>query len=292
MGCEACEGRFGATHVACSNDFRNRLACKGSCVGPPLPSLPWLCLPKRQRRRMGNLHTRWGLSSNLPVIVWCAFLFSFSLSMVKLDIFVVLLFPFPCSPSCLPRPHTFIPTATSRRCVTCSSLDPSLCCLGLFHSPRRLRRPGNGRPCSGVCTRVPSHLCFPLTMLGGPAPCDDVKAAQGSCSTFLISFVLPDVLGVPLPSPFLLSTRSWSRPLTHLLPALFDTLIPIAPFVAGQTSVVTSTWSFGITGTFLVAMFCHDGFVVRTHSSRSCAGGLTFSSFCRYERPVSLLITF
>jgi len=37
----------------------------------------------------------------------------------------------------------------------------------------------------------------------------------------------------------------------HLLPTPLDTFIPAALFVTGQTFVVTSTWSLGITGTFL-----------------------------------------
>jgi phosphatidylethanolamine N-methyltransferase len=73
----------------------------------------------------------------------------------------------------------------------------------------------------------------------------------------------------PPPPPFLLSVPGLARTLTHftythsylsaileqpsarLLPAPFDTLIPLALFAAGQTFVITSTWSLGITGTFL-----------------------------------------
>jgi phosphatidylethanolamine/phosphatidyl-N-methylethanolamine N-methyltransferase len=41
------------------------------------------------------------------------------------------------------------------------------------------------------------------------------------------------------------------QPRARLLPTPLDTLIPAALFVIGQTFVVTSTWSLGITGTFL-----------------------------------------
>ena len=41
------------------------------------------------------------------------------------------------------------------------------------------------------------------------------------------------------------------QPRVPLLPAPFDTLLPAALFVAGQTFVVSSTWALGITGTFL-----------------------------------------
>ena len=41
------------------------------------------------------------------------------------------------------------------------------------------------------------------------------------------------------------------QPRVALLPAPLDTLVPVALFAAGQTFVLTSTWSLGITGTFL-----------------------------------------
>ena len=41
------------------------------------------------------------------------------------------------------------------------------------------------------------------------------------------------------------------QPRASLLPAPLDTLVPLALFAAGQTFVITSTWSLGITGTFL-----------------------------------------
>ena len=78
--------------------------------------------------------------------------------------------------------------------------------------------------------------------------------------TFFV-FSLP-----PLPPPFLLSiqppilthapTHSYlsailEQPRAPLLPAPLDTLVPVALFAAGQTFVVSSTWSLGITGTFL-----------------------------------------
>jgi hypothetical protein len=77
----------------------------------------------------------------------------------------------------------------------------------------------------------------------------------------------------------------------RLLPPPFNTLVPIALFATGQTLVVTSTWSLGVTDTFLGDYFgdldgcshrglpiqcalrsdvrqgydvhCHDSFVVR-----------------------------
>ena len=41
------------------------------------------------------------------------------------------------------------------------------------------------------------------------------------------------------------------QPRARLLPTPLDTLIPVALFVTGQTFVLSSTWSLGITGTFL-----------------------------------------
>ena len=51
-------------------------------------------------------------------------------------------------------------------------------------------------------------------------------------------------------------TRSYlsailEQPRARLLPTPLDTLVPAVLFVLGQTFVVTSTWSLGITGTFL-----------------------------------------
>jgi hypothetical protein len=41
------------------------------------------------------------------------------------------------------------------------------------------------------------------------------------------------------------------QPSARFLPTPLDTLVPAVLFVIGQTFVVTSTWSLGITGTFL-----------------------------------------
>jgi len=41
------------------------------------------------------------------------------------------------------------------------------------------------------------------------------------------------------------------QPRVPMLPAPYDTLVPIVMFGLGQLFVVTSTWALGITGTFL-----------------------------------------
>jgi phosphatidylethanolamine/phosphatidyl-N-methylethanolamine N-methyltransferase len=53
-----------------------------------------------------------------------------------------------------------------------------------------------------------------------------------------------------------LSARRFQRALREqpsyaILPKPYDTLVPAALFLVGQTFVVTSTWALGITGTFL-----------------------------------------
>ena len=41
------------------------------------------------------------------------------------------------------------------------------------------------------------------------------------------------------------------QPRTRLLPALLDTLVPVALFAIGQIFVATSSWALGITGRFM-----------------------------------------
>jgi len=41
------------------------------------------------------------------------------------------------------------------------------------------------------------------------------------------------------------------QPRARILPTPFDTLVPAALFIIGQTFIVMSTWSLGITGRFL-----------------------------------------
>jgi methylene-fatty-acyl-phospholipid synthase len=41
------------------------------------------------------------------------------------------------------------------------------------------------------------------------------------------------------------------QPQHSILPAPYDTVVPAALFLVGQTFVVTSTWALGVTGTFL-----------------------------------------
>ncbi|KAF8496147.1 phospholipid methyltransferase [Russula emetica] len=89
------------------------------------------------------------------------------------------------------------------------------------------------------------------------------------------------------------------QPHARLLPTPFDTLVPAALFVIGQTFIVMSTWSLGITGRFLgdyfgiimdarVKTFPYN--VLRNPiyaGSTMCFAATAFW----YERPVGLLIT-
>jgi phosphatidylethanolamine N-methyltransferase len=132
----------------------------------------------------------------------------------------------------------------------------------------------------------------------------------------LLSF--PDQAAHPTHPTYSYLSAILEQPHARLLPAPLDTLVPIALFVAGQTFVVTSTWTLGITGRFLGDYFgilmnarveCFPFNVLRDPmyvGSTMCLaatalwcvpcfawlrGRLTFPSFCRYERPVGLLIT-
>ncbi|KNZ75613.1 Methylene-fatty-acyl-phospholipid synthase [Termitomyces sp. J132] len=89
------------------------------------------------------------------------------------------------------------------------------------------------------------------------------------------------------------------QPRKALLPEPYDTLVPAALFIVGQTFVITSTWALGITGTFLGDYFG----ILMDHR----VGGFPFnvlrdpmyvgSTMCFlagalwYERPVGLFIS-
>ncbi|KAF5376130.1 hypothetical protein D9615_007658 [Tricholomella constricta] len=90
------------------------------------------------------------------------------------------------------------------------------------------------------------------------------------------------------------------QPRKAILPAPYDTLVPAALFIIGQTFVVTSTWALGVTGTFLGDYFGilmdHrvEGFPFNTLRDPMYVG----STMCFvagalwYERPAGLLISF
>jgi len=90
------------------------------------------------------------------------------------------------------------------------------------------------------------------------------------------------------------------QPQARLLPAPLDTLVPIVLFAAGQTFVLTSTWSLGITGTFLGDYFGIlmdarvEGFPFNVLRDPMYVGStMCFAATALwYERPVGLLITF
>ena len=68
--------------------------------------------------------------------------------------------------------------------------------------------------------------------------------------------ILPSILAAWLRETYQQQHPSYlsailEQPRARLLPTPLDTLIPAVLFVLGQTFVVTSTWSLGITGTFL-----------------------------------------
>ncbi|KAF8487290.1 phospholipid methyltransferase [Russula ochroleuca] len=89
------------------------------------------------------------------------------------------------------------------------------------------------------------------------------------------------------------------QPHARLLPAPLDTLIPLALFAIGQTFVVTSTWTLGITGTFLGDYFGIlmdsrvEGFPFNVLQDPMYVGStMCFAATALwYERPVGLLIT-
>ncbi|KAF8492430.1 phospholipid methyltransferase [Russula emetica] len=89
------------------------------------------------------------------------------------------------------------------------------------------------------------------------------------------------------------------QPRASLLPTPLDTLVPAALFVIGQTFVVTSTWSLGITGTFLGDYFGIlmdarvEGFPFNVLRDPMYVGStMCFAATALwYERPVGLLIT-
>ncbi|KAK7680783.1 hypothetical protein QCA50_016091 [Cerrena zonata] len=89
------------------------------------------------------------------------------------------------------------------------------------------------------------------------------------------------------------------QPTQKLLPEPFDTLVPAALFLAGQTFVVTSTWALGITGTFLGDYFGilmdHrvEGFPFNVLRDPMYVGStMCFAAGALwYERPAGLLVT-
>ncbi|KAI9435457.1 phospholipid methyltransferase, partial [Lactarius indigo] len=89
------------------------------------------------------------------------------------------------------------------------------------------------------------------------------------------------------------------QPRVPLLPAPFDTLLPLALFITGQTFVVSSTWALGITGTFLGDYFGilmdHrvEGFPFNVLRDPMYVGStMCFAATALwYERPVGLLVT-
>ncbi|KAJ8474724.1 hypothetical protein ONZ51_g7024 [Trametes cubensis] len=89
------------------------------------------------------------------------------------------------------------------------------------------------------------------------------------------------------------------QPKMQILPAPFDTLVPVVLFVLGQTFVVTSTWALGVTGTFLGDYFGilmdHrvEGFPFNVLRDPMYVGStMSFAATALwYERPAGLLIT-
>ncbi|KAF9007061.1 phospholipid methyltransferase [Cyathus striatus] len=89
------------------------------------------------------------------------------------------------------------------------------------------------------------------------------------------------------------------QPRVPMLPEPWNTIIPAALFIVGQTFVVTSTWALGITGTFLGDYFGilmdHrvEGFPFNVLRDPMYVGStmcFTAASLW-YERPAGLLIT-
>ncbi|KAF7373233.1 Phosphatidyl-N-methylethanolamine N-methyltransferase [Mycena sanguinolenta] len=88
------------------------------------------------------------------------------------------------------------------------------------------------------------------------------------------------------------------QPQHSLLPAPYDTLVPAALFLLGQTFVVTSTWMLGVTGTFLGDYFGilmdHrvEGFPFNVLRDPMYVGStMSFvATALWYERPAGLLI--
>ena len=132
-------------------------------------------------------------------------------------------------------------------------------------------------------------------------------------------FIDPTRVHSPAARPNRYFNALQDQPRVRLLPAPLDTLLPAALFAFGQTLVVTSTWALGVTGTFLgdyfgilmdhrvegfpfnvlrdpmyvgstmcfaaTALWCVPLLALLLHGMR-----LMFH-FCRYERPIGLLIT-
>ncbi|OCH87857.1 phospholipid methyltransferase [Obba rivulosa] len=89
------------------------------------------------------------------------------------------------------------------------------------------------------------------------------------------------------------------QPRSALLPEPYSTIVPLVLFVIGQTFVVTSTWTLGITGTFLGDYFGilmdHrvEGFPFNVLRDPMYVGStMCFAAAALwYERPVGLLLT-
>ncbi|KAJ7325548.1 phospholipid methyltransferase [Mycena albidolilacea] len=90
------------------------------------------------------------------------------------------------------------------------------------------------------------------------------------------------------------------QPQHSILPAPYDTVVPAALFLVGQTFVVTSTWALGVTGTFLGDYFGilmdHrvEGFPFNVLRDPMYVGStMSFAATALwYERPAGLFITF
>lgn len=89
------------------------------------------------------------------------------------------------------------------------------------------------------------------------------------------------------------------QPTQKILPEPFDTLVPAALFLIGQTFVVASTWALGITGTFLGDYFGilmdHrvEGFPFNVLRDPMYVGStMCFAAGALwYEKPAGLLVT-
>ncbi|KAJ7085383.1 phospholipid methyltransferase [Mycena belliarum] len=89
------------------------------------------------------------------------------------------------------------------------------------------------------------------------------------------------------------------QPRHAMLPAPFDSIVPAALFLVGQTFVVTSTWALGITGTFLGDYFGilmdHrvEGFPFNVLRDPMYVGStMSFAAAALwFERPAGLFVT-
>ncbi|KAJ7886658.1 phospholipid methyltransferase [Mycena leptocephala] len=87
-----------------------------------------------------------------------------------------------------------------------------------------------------------------------------------------------------------LPPRAPDQPQYALLPAPFNTLVPAALFLVGQTFVLTSTWALGVTGTSSATI---SGFPFNVLRDPMYVGStMSFAATALwYERPAGLVIT-